>query len=144
MSFMKDRTREDIGSRKENALAGKAGQRRNTAVLILSLMAVFLAASAIRYLLRPGAAAKDSALLKAVIQIDGKEVCSLDLDKNTEYRAETKDGHYNVIVVEDHSVLVREADCSNQICVRTGRIRNPGEVIACLPHRMIVYLSEGD
>jgi hypothetical protein len=56
-------------------------------------------------------------------------------------RAETADGNYNTVVVKDQSVRVEEADCKNQICVKTGAIHFPGEVIACMPHRMMIYIE---
>lgn len=82
----------------------------------------------------------DSGLV-AVIQMDGEKIHEMDLDQDAEYTAVTEDGHVNVVVVKDQSVMVREADCANQVCVKTGQIRNPGEVIACMPHRMIIYIE---
>ena len=70
-----------------------------------------------------------------------KKVHEMDLDTDAEYRAVTDQGDYNVVIVKDRAVMVREADCANQVCVKTGWIHNPGEVIACLPHKLIIYLE---
>ena len=115
-------------------------QIRNSILLATVLTAVFL----FLYLTRttsPEKAVTDGHAMKVVIQIDGKRVHTMELDKDAEYRAETADGNYNTVVVKDQSVRVEEADCKNQICVKTGAIHFPGEVIACMPHRMMIYIE---
>ena len=115
-------------------------QIRNSILLATVLTAVFL----VLYMTRttsPEKAVTDGHALKVVIQIDGKRVHTMELDKDAEYRAETADGNYNTVVVKDQSVRVEEADCKNQICVKTGAIHFPGEVIACMPHRMMIYIE---
>ena len=115
-------------------------QIRNSVLLATVLTAVFL----VLYLTRttsPEKAVTDGHAMKVVIQIDGKRVHTMELDKDAEYRAETADGNYNTVVVKDQSVRVEEADCKNQICVKTGAIHFPGEVIACMPHRMMIYIE---
>ena len=112
-------------------------QRRNSLIFIASLSAVLI----VLFMLQRKAV-PDSGLV-CVIQIDGEQVHTMELNRDGEYRAEDSDGHYNIVVVKDGTVRVTEADCANQICVQTGGIRNPGEVIACLPHRMIIYIEDG-
>lgn len=68
---------------------------------------------------------------------------TLPLSVDYEYRYEVKDG-YNIIKIENHKVCVIEADCSNQVCVRTGKISKVGEEIVCLPHKLrIVIVGKG-
>ena len=115
-------------------------QRRNTLILAVSV----LAAAGVLYSVRCAMRSRpvpDSGR-KAVIQIDGEKIHTMDLDQDAEYTVKTKDGHYNTVTVKDGCVSVREADCKNQVCVNTAAARYPGEVIACLPHRMIVYISQ--
>lgn len=115
-------------------------QIRNSILLATVLTAVFL----VLYLTRttsPEKAVTDGHAMKVVIQIDGKRVHTMELDKDAEYMAETADGNYNTVIVKDQSVRVEEADCKNQICVKTGAIHFPGEVIACMPHRMMIYIE---
>ncbi len=115
-------------------------QIRNSILLATVLTAVFL----VLYLTRTTSTEKavtDGHAMKVVIQIDGKRVHTMELDKDAEYRAETADGNYNTVVVKDQSVRVEAADCKNQICVKTGAIHFPGEVIACMPHRMMIYIE---
>ena len=116
-------------------------QIRNSILLAVVLAAVFLVLFFMTRRTAPEEAVADGNALKAVIQIDGEKVHTMDLDKDAEYKAETADGNYNTVVVKDQSVWVEEADCKNQVCVKTGAIHFPGEVIACMPHRMMIYIE---
>ena len=125
--------------RTEESMLKPEHGRRNSVLLIVSLLAVFL----VLYLIwrMSGTAAKEDSSLTAVIRISGEKVHTMDLDHDGTYTAKTPDGHYNVVVVEDHCVRVSEADCRNQVCVKTGQIRYPGEVIACMPHELILDIE---
>lgn len=73
-----------------------------------------------------------------VIEQDGREIMRLPLQNYT-VRIPYGSG-YNVVTVSEHGVLVEEADCPDQICVRQGEISRGGESIVCLPHRLVVRL----
>lgn len=45
------------------------------------------------------------------------------------------------VTVEDGAVCVAESDCPDHTCVRTGAVRAPGSVIACVPNRVIVRVG---
>jgi Protein of unknown function (DUF1312). len=47
---------------------------------------------------------------------------------------------YNVIEVSTGRIRVKDADCPDKICVRTGWIDKPGEVIVCLPHKLVIQI----
>ena len=48
---------------------------------------------------------------------------------------------HNRIRVEKESIAVTDADCPDKICVHTGTISKPGEIIACLPHKLIIEIK---
>lgn len=48
---------------------------------------------------------------------------------------------HNHIRVENEKIAVDEADCPDKICVHTGAISKPGEIIACLPHKLIIEIK---
>ena len=48
---------------------------------------------------------------------------------------------HNVFVIESGKVRMCEADCKNQICVKTGSISKRGECIVCLPNRVIIEIK---
>ncbi|MBQ8914512.1 MAG: NusG domain II-containing protein [Lachnospiraceae bacterium] len=75
------------------------------------------------------------------ISADGKTVKTLSLDKDTEYVFESDKG-YNIVVIKDGEVCVKEADCPDKICVNHKKISNVGETIICLPHKLVVEITE--
>ncbi|MBR1815868.1 MAG: NusG domain II-containing protein [Lachnospiraceae bacterium] len=75
------------------------------------------------------------------LSADGDVIETFSLDDDMEYRFETEAG-FNVIVIEDGQVYVREADCRDKICVNHSRISNVGETIICLPHKLVIEITE--
>ena len=51
---------------------------------------------------------------------------------------------YNVLEIAGGQAAVREANCGDHTCVRTGAISREGEVIVCLPHHLTVRVEGGD
>ena len=50
----------------------------------------------------------------------------------------------NVIEMQAGKVRVSEADCPNQDCVEQGWISNAGQQIVCLPHKLVVNITDED
>ena len=46
----------------------------------------------------------------------------------------------NYIYFHDGGVEISDADCKDKVCVRTGIIRNKGQIIACLPHKLYIRI----
>lgn len=65
---------------------------------------------------------------------------TLPLNENTEVTVTTSLGT-NVVVIENGSVYVREADCANHDCVEQGVISSVGQQIICLPHELVVEIA---
>ena len=80
---------------------------------------------------------------QAAIYVDGECIKKLPLTKNSEYRVKTLAG-YNVIVIKDQEVFVKEADCRDKICVNQKAISKKGQTIVCLPHKVIVKIEGGE
>lgn len=74
------------------------------------------------------------------ISADGKTIKTLSLDKDEEYVFEGDKG-YNVVVIKNNEVYVKEADCPDKICVDHKKISNIGETIICLPHKLVVEIT---
>lgn len=109
-------------------------QRRNTIILALVLLAVLGAAFCIQRLWLSG----DGAV--AVVQAGDRVICRLPLSQDRELWVGDEESGRNLIRVKDGAVMVAEADCPDKICVRTGPIRQEGQIISCLPHKLSVYI----
>jgi hypothetical protein len=79
----------------------------------------------------------------AEIYEDGVLTYSLPLGEDAEILLSTGRG-YNRVVVEDGGIRVSDADCASQTCVHSGRKALPGDMIACLPHRLIIKINGGE
>ena len=84
---------------------------------------------------------------QAIVKVDGKQVKVFDLSENGQhytYRYEDKDGDYNIIEVNRNQIRMKEANCGDQICVKRGWIKKPGETIVCLPHKLVIEIQSSD
>ncbi|MGE5587679.1 MAG: NusG domain II-containing protein [Clostridia bacterium] len=48
-----------------------------------------------------------------------------------------------VEIAEDGRARVLASDCPDKVCVKTGWIDRPGELIVCLPNRVVVKIQGG-
>jgi hypothetical protein len=110
------------------------------AIIIALILACAAAAMAFMSLARPAPAAGE---LYAEIHEDGVLTRTLPLREDSDILVNTQRG-YNRIVVADGGVRVSEADCASQTCVHSGVKRASGEMIACLPHRLVIKVRGGD
>ena len=75
----------------------------------------------------------------AVITVNGEEYTRLPLDKDTELLIETPNG-YNLVVIKDGRAYVKEADCPDRTCVKTGAATELRPAV-CLPHRVVISIE---
>lgn len=78
-----------------------------------------------------------------VIQVDGKVYKKVFFGPEIvgeKIPIETKFG-YNLIEIGDGKVRVIEADCPDKLDVKQGYISKPGEVIVCLPNRLVIEIK---
>ena len=77
----------------------------------------------------------------AVIEINGAPYASYDLAALTEEKTleiKTEYG-YQEIVLTKENVTVTKSDCGEKTCL--GTIEKQGEILICLPHRLIVKIE---
>lgn len=77
------------------------------------------------------------------VRVDGKVVQEFLLDDSIQYKIEGIGGT-NTLCIDEGSVWLKEADCPDQICVQTGKIRYAGQSIICLPHKVVVEIKEAE
>ena len=104
---------------------------RNDLILIAVLMIFSLTPLAMNF---------DSEKKFAVVKIDGVCVREFNLTEEKNFTVETLGGK-NFIAIHGGSVSVVEADGPDKICVRHGAIKNVGETIACVPHKLLIEIA---
>ena len=87
--------------------------------------------------------AKDAGASVEVL-VDGKIVKTMSLGKDGAFEIDNEYGH-NTVSVKNGKVRVSDADCHGRDCVAMGEISGEGQIIVCLPHKLLVRISgEGD
>lgn len=76
----------------------------------------------------------------ALITVDGEEYAELPLSDDAELDIVSPCG-INHLVIQSGEVYVSHADCPNQVCVNTGKISEEGELIVCLPHKVVITIE---
>jgi hypothetical protein len=75
----------------------------------------------------------------AVVEVDGRRVLELPLDRDTTASVDGPLGE-TVIEVRDRAVWVIRSPCPRGFCMHMGRIRYPGEILVCVPNRVCVSI----
>ena len=95
-------------------------------ILLISLLALLLT-----FLLRkPGA--------YAVVEINGAVAAEYPLSENGVF---VLNGGTNTLVIENGEVYLKNSDCPDHTCERTGKVRYVGQTIVCLPNRLSVTVK---
>lgn len=79
---------------------------------------------------------------EVVIEVDGEIVKRFDLPQEDliEYKVQVDEDDYNVVQVLGSKAQVSEATCPEQIDVHDGWIDNPGEMLVCIPNKVVVKI----
>lgn len=78
---------------------------------------------------------------KAQISIDGEVYKTVNLDKftNETIDLDTEFGK-NTIKLYDEGANIIDANCPDEICVEDGFIDKPGEILVCLPNKVVIEI----
>ena len=108
------------------------------------LLAIFVAAALLiafsPFLQCRGSSGKHSQPLVLKIRISGELYGTYDLNKNQSIQIQNQYGS-NTLSIQSGTVSMTESNCRNQICVQTGPIEAPGQMIVCLPHELIAEIT---
>ncbi len=100
---------------------------------------LLLAASALFFLFKEKQAGKEGA--SAVVTVDGTEIARYPLNRNGTF---VLNGGSNTLIVENGEAWISEANCPDKLCMGFGKISKNGEIIVCLPNRLIVVIEGGE
>ena len=77
----------------------------------------------------------------AVVRLNGQEAGRYPLSQDGVFLL---NGGSNTLVVSNGEAWVSEANCPDKVCMGMGKIRRNGELIACLPNRLIIVIDGGE
>ena len=80
---------------------------------------------------------------EAVLRIyqNGELRGEYDLSQPKTLPVKEEDYGYNLVMIEDGTVRITDADCPDQLCMKQRSISKNGESIICLPHKLVVSLT---
>lgn len=74
------------------------------------------------------------------VTVDGEVYGTYSLAENQTVKIQTGHGT-NVLVIENGSAHMEEADCPDGYCKRQGTISQVNETIVCLPHKLVAEVE---
>ncbi|MBR6807748.1 MAG: NusG domain II-containing protein [Clostridia bacterium] len=77
------------------------------------------------------------------VTVDGETVASYKITETLETEIVTPYGK-NVLVIKNGQAEVTSADCPDGICASHRPISKIGESIVCLPHKLVVSVTDGE
>ena len=82
----------------------------------------------------------------AEITLDGKPYKKILLSEHIgEEQIDVKTEYgYNIIEIKDQSIAIIDADCRDKICIKSGFISKPGQLLVCLPHKLMIEIKSND
>ncbi len=77
------------------------------------------------------------------VKIDGEQVATYSLSEDREIPIKTGENeeYINILVIKDGKASIGEADCPDKICVETRAVSYVGETIVCLPHKLVIEIT---
>lgn len=107
--------------------------------IILVTAVLLVAGSIYMYTALPGRSTASSSV-KVVVRVDGEVYGEYPLNSNKVIDLSTERGS-NKIIINDSNVWMEDADCPDKVCVKTGKIKSPGQTVVCLPHRVVIEIK---
>ena len=113
-------------------------RRKNDLRLLAAVLLLSAAGFAARAFLSGGSG------MSVRVSRDGTVTDEYSLDRPLETVIDDGRGGFNTLHIRDGEAWVTDANCPDGICEKAGHISRPGEVIVCMPHRLIITVTEKD
>ncbi len=76
------------------------------------------------------------------IEVKGKLYKKLPLDNSSNERIQIDtDLGNNIIEIINGKIRILDADCPDKICIQDGSISKPGDILVCLPHKVVISIK---
>ena len=109
--------------------------KKNDLILLGIILAVSILTLGILYAVTHGTGET------VVVSVDGTETMRLPLNEDVQVWIDGYSGGKNLLVIEDGTVRITEADCPEQVCVHSGKASELKSIV-CAPHRVVVSIEK--
>ncbi len=99
-------------------------------ILFFSTGVIFFSKAGLNWQLSEGS--------EAFVYQEGRLAKHLRLEKHQNFTL--NDGKI-IIEIKQGRIRIRKSDCPRQICVNTGWIKTPGQVIVCVPNKILIEIK---
>ena len=89
-------------------------------------------------------ASSDNGNKVVIVSVDGKQTAVYPLNKNGTYELYGSHLGTNTLVIEDGKAYISEASCPDKQCMKQGKISRTGEMLVCLPNRVVVKIADSE
>ena len=89
-------------------------------------------------------ASNDNGNKTVVISIDGEKKSEYPLKEDGVYLLEGSHLGTNKLVIKDGKAYIEEASCPDKQCVKQGKISKAGEMLVCLPNRVVIKIVDAN
>jgi len=75
-----------------------------------------------------------------LIQIDGKDFLRLPLAENKSIEVLGPLGK-SIVEIKNRRVRILSSPCPDKLCIKEGYINKPGQLIVCVPNRIVIKIE---
>ena len=108
--------------------------------IILGL--ILLSVASILFVIDLTNVSSDAGNKKVVVSVDGKKIAEYPLGKNATYKLSGSHLGTNTLVIKSGTAYISEANCPDKQCMKQGKISRAGEMLVCLPNRVVVKIVD--
>ena len=116
----------------------KKKKRKHDIILGLILLSV----ASILFAIDLTNVSSDTGNKKVVVSVDGKKTAEYPLKKDAIYELSGSHLGTNTLVIKSGKAYISEANCPDKQCMKQGKIERAGEMLVCLPNRVVVKIVD--
>lgn len=113
-------------------------KRKHDIILGLILLSVAL----ILFVIDLTNVSSDTGSKKVVVSVDGKKIAEYPLKIDATYELSGSHLGTNTLVIKSGKAYISEASCPDKQCMKQGKIERAGEMLVCLPNRVVVKIVD--
>lgn len=80
---------------------------------------------------------------EVAVSVNGLVVFAASLETEMEKEFVTEYGK-NTLIIKEGTAAIKFADCPDKICVEHRAISKVGETVVCLPHKLVLEITQKD
>lgn len=84
---------------------------------------------------------KDGNKVKVIIDSEEKYCYNFNNDTEVVIQSGENNQFENVLVIKNGEAFIKSANCPDKICAAHRKISKTGETIVCLPHKLVVEIT---